>query len=75
MYNGLLKRIFTLFLAAAFPISSYACTIFTLNHNDGRYISRSFDWDYADGVVLVNPRGATKTSLLFDDSLMQTEQY
>ena len=69
IFTGNLKRIFTLVFAVTFPISNFACTIFTLNHNDGRYISRSFDWDYADGVVLVNPRGATKTSLLFDDSL------
>lgn len=67
--NGIIKRIFTLFLAIAFPASSFACTIFTLNRNGGRFVSRSFDWDYADGVVLVNPRGANKSSLLFDTAL------
>ena len=65
-------------IAAIIPVSSYACTVFTLNDNGGRYIARSFDWDYGDGVVLVNPRGASKTSLLFEEGIASaswTSQY
>ena len=64
-----LKKTIAILIAALFPVTTYACTIFTLNHNGGHYIARSFDWDYGDGVVLVNPRGMNKGSLLFDEEL------
>lgn len=66
----MLKKMIAIMVAAIYPATSYTCTVFSLDHNGGRYIARSFDWDYGDGVVLVNPRGMNKSSLLFDEALI-----
>jgi penicillin V acylase-like amidase (Ntn superfamily) len=44
---------------AAFP-----CTTFVLKGGGRIYFGRNLDWDWEDGVVVVNPRGLKKTALV-----------
>ena len=41
-----------------------ACTSFLLKHPSGPLMAKNFDWDVADGLLVVNPRGLAKSSLV-----------
>src|SRR5215813_3170068 len=40
------------------------CTTFVLQGKDNVYFGRNLDWDWEDGLVIVNPRNETKASLV-----------
>lgn len=40
-----------------------ACTAMLIKHTTGPLMAKNFDWDVADGHLVVNPRGLAKTSL------------
>ncbi len=46
-------------VATAFP-----CTTFVLKGDGQIYFGRNLDWDWEDGLVVVNPRGIKKTALV-----------
>jgi choloylglycine hydrolase len=41
-----------------------ACTSFLLKGSKGPLMAKNFDWDVAAGMLMVNPRGLAKTSLV-----------
>lgn len=43
-----------------------ACTSFLLRHSSGPLMAKNFDWDVADGQLVINPRGLAKTALVSD---------
>ncbi len=52
----------TFLLLGALPAA--ACTTFCLKDASGLVFGRNYDYDFGDAMVLVNPRGVAKTSLL-----------
>jgi choloylglycine hydrolase len=51
-----------LLLAGALPAA--ACTTFCVRAGDGLVFGGNYDYAFGDGMVLVNPRGVAKTSLV-----------
>ena len=49
---------------AAQPGSAGACTTFVMDGASGPLIGKSYDWDTADGLVLVNKKGSHKRALV-----------
>jgi len=43
-----------------------ACTSFLLKHPSGPLMAKNYDWDVADGLLVVNPRGLAKSALVDD---------
>ncbi len=41
-----------------------ACTSFLIKHPAGPLMAKNYDWDVADGLLVVNPRGLAKTALV-----------
>jgi penicillin V acylase-like amidase (Ntn superfamily) len=41
-----------------------ACTAFLLRHATGPLMAKNFDWDVADGSLVINPRGLAKTAIV-----------
>lgn len=62
-----MKKKFKLFTTALtlFALSQTAspCTIFSLSPKNEHWVGRTFDWDYGHGLVFINNRNITKTSL------------
>ena len=56
---------FVLSLALAGP-SADACTSFLVKHATGPVMAKNYDWDVADGMLVVNPRGLAKSALVAD---------
>jgi choloylglycine hydrolase len=51
--------------ALSLPVSTgSACTSFLLKHPAGPLMAKNFDWDVADGLVIINPRGLAKTAVV-----------
>lgn len=61
------------FAFAALP--SGACTTFCVRGPDGLVFGRNYDYFFGDGMVLVNPRGVEKVSLLERQPAHWTSQY
>lgn len=56
-----LKAILLLCLAAVgFAPSARGCTCFLAERQGSGFVGRNYDWDFSDGLVLVNPRGLEK---------------
>jgi choloylglycine hydrolase len=49
-------------------VPTRACTSFLVKHPDGPLMAKNYDWDVADGLLVINPRGLAKTALV-DDGL------
>jgi penicillin V acylase-like amidase (Ntn superfamily) len=48
-------------LGLAGPVSpARGCTCFSIRHGDDVLVGRNYDWDFSDGLVLVNKRGLEK---------------
>jgi len=65
--RSLSTRILILGIAAAMILParpSDACTSFMIKHPDGPLMAKNFDWDVAEGFLVVNPRSLTKTALV-----------
>jgi choloylglycine hydrolase len=43
-----------------------ACTSFLLKHPSGPLMAKNFDWDVADGLLVINPRGLAKKAVAPD---------
>jgi len=43
-----------------------ACTSMLIKHKTGALMAKNYDWDVADGLLVVNPRGLAKTALVPD---------
>nr|BDT27528.1 linear amide C-N hydrolase [Bacteriovorax sp. HI3] len=43
--------------------SAFPCTIFSLYPNEEHWVGRTFDWAYGHGLVYINKRNVTKTSV------------
>lgn len=41
-----------------------ACTSLLIKHPDGPLMVKNYDWDVADGLVVINPRGLAKAALV-----------
>ncbi len=41
-----------------------ACTAFLLKHSTGALMAKNYDWDVAEGMLVVNPRGLAKSALV-----------
>jgi penicillin V acylase-like amidase (Ntn superfamily) len=61
--------LFVLFVVFVRPFSLEACTTFVLKRNNTILLAKNLDWPIADGVILVNKRGETKTSFFGDSGL------
>lgn len=59
--------LFVLFVVFVRPFSLEACTTFVLKRNNTILLAKNLDWPIADGVILVNKRGETKTSFSADN--------
>ncbi|MEE4272218.1 MAG: linear amide C-N hydrolase [Thermoanaerobaculales bacterium] len=56
---------FAFLLSAIVPaIPADACTSFLIKHPDGPLMAKNYDWDVADGFLVVNPRSLSKTALV-----------
>jgi penicillin V acylase-like amidase (Ntn superfamily) len=56
-------------LALVLPgLSVDACTSFLLKHSSGPLMAKNYDWDVAAGLLVINPRGLSKTALVPDGS-------
>jgi penicillin V acylase-like amidase (Ntn superfamily) len=49
---------------AAASAPAPACTCFSVLQADAVYVGRNYDWDFSDGLVLVNKRGLEKSASL-----------
>ncbi len=45
-----------------------ACTSMLIKHPTGPLMAKNYDWDVADGLLVVNPRGLAKTALVAEDA-------
>lgn len=45
-----------------------ACTAMLIKHTTGPLMAKNYDWDVADGYLVVNPRGLAKTSFAPGDA-------
>jgi len=66
-----LVRLTLMFCAIALALSGSpadACTSFLLRHPSGPLMAKNYDWDVADGLLVVNPRGLAKTALVDEDA-------
>lgn len=55
--------------AFAFVINTYnaqACTVVAAPHFADHLVGKSYDWDFEDGLLMVNKRHVAKTALLLD---------
>jgi len=43
-----------------------ACTSMLIKHTTGPLMAKNYDWDVADGFLVINPRGLAKTALVPD---------
>ena len=43
-----------------------ACTSFLLRHPSGPLMAKNYDWDVADGLLVINPRGLAKKAMVSD---------
>jgi len=59
-----LTIVFFAFTVALSGAPADACTSFLLKHPSGPLMAKNFDWDVADGLLVVNPRGLAKSSLV-----------
>ena len=51
-------------LVVAFKVPHcHACTTFQLNDNGRVFVGTNYDWGVPDGLVIVNPRGLSKTAM------------
>jgi choloylglycine hydrolase len=65
--RSLLVRPFIIGCALAQALSGVpadACTSFLIRHSTGPLMAKNFDWEVADGLLVVNPRGLAKTALV-----------
>lgn len=46
--------------------SADACTSFLVKHQTGPVMAKNYDWDVAEGILVVNPRGLAKSALVAD---------
>jgi choloylglycine hydrolase len=58
-----MKNILLVLALLAYWIPSRACTTFVLDHNGQRVFGRNYDWVTGNGLVCVNQRGLSKTSM------------
>ncbi|MEX1310320.1 MAG: linear amide C-N hydrolase [Candidatus Sulfomarinibacteraceae bacterium] len=64
-----IARVFVPVLVAAFllpTIPADSCTSFLLRHPSGPLMAKNFDWDVSDGLLVINPRGLAKRSMVND---------
>lgn len=59
-----MKKLSIVVLLSLFIQSAFPCTIFSLYPNNEHWVGRTFDWAYGHGLVYVNKRNVTKTSLV-----------
>jgi choloylglycine hydrolase len=52
-----------------------ACTTFCAAGADGPVFGKNYDWDTADGLVMVNKRGVSKTAMTADNPAHWTSKY
>jgi penicillin V acylase-like amidase (Ntn superfamily) len=54
--------ILTMGLVLLVPTTGRPCTTFVLRGDHRLYFGRNLDWNWEDGLVIINPRGVTKTA-------------
>ena len=52
-----------------------ACTTFCAAGGDGPVFGKNYDWDTADGLVIVNKRGVSKTAMTTDNPARWTSKF
>ncbi len=57
-----------LFAGSAAMDRARACTAFAADTADGRIVGKNFDWYSGDGLVAVNPKGASRFALYSSDT-------
>lgn len=45
------------------PPNGFACTTFQLNDSGRIFVGTNYDWGVPDGLIIVNPRGLSKTAM------------
>ncbi len=65
------KTILSLFVMLLVLVSerATACSCFQVNGKDGYLVGRNYDWDYADGYLIVNRAGRNKKDLKYSYEL------
>lgn len=51
------------FILLALAQHAWACTTFQLNHQGHIYVGSNYDWGVPDGLIIINPRGLSKTAM------------
>lgn len=69
-----MQRLLALTILLAAPPAA-ACTTFCVRVSDGLVFGRNFDYVFGQGMVLVNPRGVDKISLLGKNPARWTSKY
>lgn len=68
-----------LFLAMSLGLvaDGRACSSFVLSENDRPLLGKNYDWNFGDGLVMVNKRNTTKTAVVddHDSALTWTSRY
>jgi len=62
-FLSILLIVAILFSSLGIPTQTFACTIFSINQDNQRWVGRTFDWSYGQGALMTNARGVFKKSL------------
>ncbi|MBD80917.1 MAG: hypothetical protein CL840_18515 [Crocinitomicaceae bacterium] len=60
-----MKRVIAIAILLQLSVLAYCCTTFVLKDKDKLVFGRNLDWVSDDGLVVINKRGVSKTSLVF----------
>lgn len=71
----MLRLLALLAVAAASALSAEACTTFCVRGPDGLVFGRNYDYFFGEALVLVNPRGVEKVSLMERQPARWTSKY
>ena len=62
-------------MVVATVVAAPACTTFCMKADSGAVFGQNYDWDFGSGLVVVNKRGATKTSFQQKPSMTWTSRF
>ncbi|NML20724.1 linear amide C-N hydrolase [Pseudoflavitalea sp. G-6-1-2] len=71
-----MKKPILLFLIILAAAQSFACSTFLINKNGHLVFGRNYDWSTGNGIVLINPSGLTKSSMVYEEkNITWTSKY
>lgn len=71
-----MKKPILLLLVILSAAQTFACSTFLINKNGQLVFGRNFDWSTGNGIVLINPSGLVKSSMVHDEkNITWTSRY